>query len=152
MLREKVSETLKEAMKAKDSRRVSALRLIMAKLKDKDIEVRVKGNMTGILDGEIQQMMQSMIKQRRESIELYTKGNRSELAAQEQGEIDVIETFLPQQLDDAALETAVKGVVAATGASSIKDMGKVMAGLKEAHGGQYDPSKASLAVKKVLGG
>ena len=152
MLREKVSESLKEAMKAKDSQRVSALRLIMAKMKDKDIEARVKGNMTGILDGEIQQMMQGMIKQRRESIELYKQGNRPELVAQEQGEIDVIEAFLPQQLDEAALEAAIKSVIAATGASSIKDMGKVMAGLKEAHGGTYDPSKGSLAVKKALGG
>jgi uncharacterized protein YqeY len=96
-------------------------------------------------------MLQGMIKQRRESIELYEKGGRPELAAKEQGEISIIERFLPQQLSDAEAEAAVKAVIAETGAAGMKDMGRVMAALKERHAGQIDPAKASQAVKRLLG-
>ena len=151
MLRERLTETLKTAMKGKDQRTVSAVRLIIAKLKERDIEARAKGNSAGIGDAEIQQMLQGMIKQRRESIELYQKGGREELAQQEREEIADIERFLPQQMDEAAMEAAVKAVIAELGASSAKDMGRVMAELKERHAGSMDFSKASPIAKRLLG-
>ena len=151
MLRERLTETLKTAMKGKDQRTVSAVRLIIAKLKERDIEARAKGNSAGIGDAEIQQMLQGMIKQRRESIELYQKGGREELAQQEREEIAVIERFLPQQMDEAAMEAAVKVVIAELGASSAKDMGRVMGALKERHAGSMDFSKASPIAKRLLG-
>jgi len=150
MLREQFSEALKQAMRDKDALAVSTVRLILARLKERDIEARPKGNTTGIPDPEIQQMMQGMIKQRRESIELYEKGNRPELAEKERGEIAIIERFLPQALGDAETEAAIKAIIAATGAASIKDMGKVMAALREKHAGQIDPAKASQMVKQLL--
>jgi uncharacterized protein YqeY len=151
MLRERLTETLKTAMKDKDQRTVSAVRLIIAKLKERDIEARAKGNAAGIGDAEIQQMLQGMIKQRRESIELYQKGGREELAQQEREEIMVIERFLPQQMDEAAMEGAIKAVIAELGASSAKDMGRVMGALKERHAGAMDFSKASPIAKRLLG-
>jgi uncharacterized protein YqeY len=151
MLRERFSETLKTAMKSKDQRTVSAVRLIIAKLKERDIEARAKGNAEGIPDAEIQQMLQGMVKQRRESIALYEQGGRQELADQEKGEITVIESFMPQQMSEAEVEAAVRAAIASTGAQGAKDMGKVMAALKERHAGQMDFAKASAAVKKQLG-
>jgi uncharacterized protein YqeY len=151
MLRERFTETLKTAMKDKDQRTVSAVRLMIAKLKERDIEARAKGNSAGIADAEIQQMLQGMIKQRRESIELYQKGGREELAQQEREEIAVIERFLPQQMDEAAMEGAIKAVIAELGASSAKDMGRVMGALKERHAGAMDFSKASPIAKRLLG-
>lgn len=150
MLREQFSEALKQAMRDKDALAVSTVRLILARLKERDIEARPKGNAEGIADPDIQSMMQGMIKQRRESIELYEKGNRPELAEKERGEIAIIERFLPKAMSDAETEAAIKGVIAATGAASIKDMGKVMAALREKYAGQLDPAKASQAVKKLL--
>lgn len=150
MLRERFTDTLKTAMKDKDQRRVSAVRLIIAKLKERDIEARAKGNSAGIADTEIQQMLQGMIKQRRESIELYQKGGREELAQQEREEIAVIESFLPQQMDEAAMETAIKAVIAELGATSAKDMGRVVGALKERHAGSMDFSKASPIAKRLL--
>lgn len=152
MLRQKFTESLKEAMKDKDQLATSTLRLVIARLKEQDIEARAKGNASGIGDSEIQQMLQSMIKQRRESITLYEKGDRPELAAKERGEIVIIERFLPKQLSDAELEKAVKETIAAISAQGMKDMGRTMAALKERHASQMDSAKASQVVKRLLGG
>jgi uncharacterized protein YqeY len=150
MLRERFNEALKSAMRAKDVLSVSTVRLILARLKERDIEVRPKGNTAGIADPEIQQMLQGMIKQRRESIELYEKGGRPELAAKEAGEIGIIERFLPQQLSEAEQEAAIKETIAAIGAAGIKDMGRTMAALRERYAGQLDSAKASQIVKRLL--
>jgi uncharacterized protein YqeY len=151
MLRERLTEAMKAAMRAKDAPTLSAIRLILARLKERDIEVRPKGNTEGIGDPEIQQMLQGMIKQRRESIELYEKGKRVDLADKERGEIAVIETFLPQQMSESQQEAAIKDTIAAIGAAGIKDMGRTMAALKERYAGQMDAAKASQAVKRLLG-
>jgi uncharacterized protein len=151
MLRQRFSDALKQAMKNKDQLAVSTVRLIMARLKERDIEARPKGNAAGIGDPEIQQMLQGMIKQRRESIELYDKGGRPELAEKERGEIAIIERFLPQPLSEAETEGAVKALIAELGAGGIKDMGRVMAALRERHAGRIDPAKASQTVKRLLG-
>lgn len=151
MLRQKFTDALKEAMKAKEELAVSTVRLIIARLKEQDIEARGRGRAEGIGDAEIQQMLQGMIKQRRDSIVLYEQGKRPELAAKERGEIAIIERFLPQQLGEAELEAAVKAVIASVGAQGMKDMGRVMAALKERHAGQFDGAKASQTVKRLLG-
>lgn len=152
MLRQQLNDALKAAMLGKDARTVSTVRLILAALKDRDIAARPKGVADGIGDDEIRQMLQSMIKQRRESITMYEQGGRPELAKQEADEIVIIEKFLPKQLDEAAITQAVKAAIAATGAGGIKDMGKVMAELKAKHAGTMDFAKAGAAVKKELGG
>ena len=151
MLRQRFTDALKEAMKAKDELTVSTVRLAIARLKEQDIEARGRGRAEGIADAEIQQMLQGMIKQRRDSIALYEQGKRPELAAKERGEIAIIERFLPQQLGEAELEAAVKAVIAAVGAQGMKDMGRVMAALKERHAGRFDGAKASQTVKRLLG-
>jgi uncharacterized protein YqeY len=151
MLRQRFSEALKDAMRAKDAPTLSSVRLILARLKERDIEVRPKGNPEGIGEAEIQQMLQGMIKQRRESIELYEKGRRADLADKERAEIAVIERFLPQQMSEAEQEAAIKEAIAAIGAVGIKDMGRTMAALKERYAGQMDAAKASQAVKRLLG-
>jgi uncharacterized protein YqeY len=151
MLREAITERMKTALRAKDTRTLSTVRLIMAALKDRDIAARGGANDGVIPEAEIQRMLQGMIKQRRESIELYEKGNRPELAQQEGEEIAVIESFLPQQMDDAGIEAAVKAAIAESGAAGIKDMGKVMAALREHHAGVLDMAKAGAAVKRLLG-
>ena len=148
MLRDRFSDALKEAMKSKEELTVSTVRLILARLKEKDIEARPQADR--IDDPAIQQMLQQMIKQRRESIELYEKGKRPELAAKEKGEIAVIERFLPQQMSAAELDSAIKQTISETGAAGIKDMGKVMAALKTKYAGQLDPAAASQTVKKLL--
>ncbi|HVM78277.1 MAG TPA: GatB/YqeY domain-containing protein [Stellaceae bacterium] len=150
-LREQFTTALKESMKAGDQRRVSTVRMIIAALKERDIDARGKGNPKGIDDGDIQRMLQGLVKQRREAIELYKQGKRPELAQKEEEEIAVIETFLPKQMSDAEAEAAIKQVIAAVGAASVKDMGKVMAALKEKYAGQLDLSKAGGIVKKLLG-
>jgi len=150
-LRDSFTAEMKAAMKSGDQRRLSTVRMIMAGLKDRDIDARGKGNPNGIDDGDILRLLQGMVKQRRESMELYKQGNRPELVQQEQEEIAVIESFLPKQMSDAEAEAAIKAAIAATGAQSVKDMGKVMAALKEKHSGQLDMSKAGGLVKKVLG-
>jgi uncharacterized protein len=151
MLRERFSEALKTSMKDKDQRTVSTVRMVLAKLKERDIEARAKGNQGGIPDAEIQQMLQGMVKQRRESIELYEKGGRKELADQEREEIAVIERFLPQQMGEAEMEAAIRAAIASTGAAGPKDMGRVMAALKERHAGAMDFSKAPQIAKRLLG-
>ena len=151
MLRARQNDELKASMKAKDQRATSTLRLILAALKDRDIAARERGVTDGIGDDEIVEMMQKMVRQRRESIDLYEKGNRPELARQEAEEIAVIERFLPKQLSEAELEEAVAATIAETGATSIKDMGKVMGALKSAYAGRMDFGKAGALVKQKLG-
>lgn len=150
MLRDKLNEALKAAMRGRDMAAVGAIRLILAKLKEVDIAARTEANREGVADDRILSMMQGMIKQRNESIQLYIKGNRTDLADKEKAEIAVIERFLPKQMDEAAVEAAVKEAVAAAGAKSVKDMGGVMAALKTKYAGQMDFAKASAAVKKAL--
>ena len=152
MLRSRISEALKAAMKAKETIALATVRLIQAALKDRDIAARSKGNMDGISDEEILSMLQSMIKQRRDSIELYEKGGRPELADREAQEIDIIEGFLPAQMDDAAVDAALKSVIHELEAASMKDMGRVMAALKERYAGSMDFTKASALVKAKLSG
>ena len=152
MLRDKLNEALKEAMRARDQGTVGAIRLILAKLKEVDIAARTETSREGVADERILSMLQGMIKQRNESIALYEKGNRPDLAEKEKAEITVIERFLPQQMDDATAQSAVAGVIAETGAKSVKDMGSVMAALKAKYAGQMDFAKASAAVKKALTG
>jgi hypothetical protein len=152
MLREKLNEALKDAMRARDMGAVGTIRLVLAKLKEVDIASRTEANREGVADDRILSMMQGMIKQRNESIALYEKGGRADLADKEKAEILVIERFLPKQMDEAAVEAAVKEAVAAAGATSVKDMGAVMAALKGKYAGQMDFAKASAAVKKALTG
>jgi len=152
MLRDKLSDALKDAMRARDMAAVGTIRLILAKLKEVDIAARTEANREGVADDKILSMLQGMIKQRNESVVLYERGSRSDLADKEKAEIAVIERFLPRQMDEAAVEAAVKQAVAAAGAKSIKDMGGVMAALKAKYAGQMDFAKASAAVKKTLAG
>ena len=151
MLRDQLSESLKSAMKGKNAAATGAIRLIQAALKDRDIAARSKGNMDGVGDDEILSLLQSMIKQRRESIEMFEKGDRQELADKEAAEIGIIEGFLPEQMNEAATTAAVSAIIAELEASSMKDMGRVMAALKERHAGSMDFSKASAMVKGLLG-
>lgn len=152
MLRNQITEALKTAMKGKDEIGVATVRLMQAALKDRDIAARSKGNMDGISDDEILSMLQSMIKQRRDSIAMYEQGGRPELAEREAKEIDVIETFLPEQMDDDAMDGAINEVIRELEAETMKDMGRVMAALKERHAGSMDFAKASGIVKAKLSG
>jgi uncharacterized protein len=151
MLRQAFTDRLKQALKAREARTVSAVRLILSGLKDRDIAARGHGNTEGISDGDIHRMLQAMIKQRRESIGLYEQGNRPDLAQLEREEIAVIESFLPRQFGEAEIEAAVNAVIGETGAAGMKDMGKVMAVLRERHAGVIDFSRASAIVKRRLG-
>ncbi|GAB0115284.1 GatB/YqeY domain-containing protein [Acidisoma sp. C75] len=150
-IRDEITAAMKEAMKAGDSGRLSAIRLIMAKLKEADIAARPKG-VEKIPDDEVLALLRSMIKPRREAIELYEKGNRPELAAREQAEILVIEHFLPRALDEAEMQAAVRAAMAETGASAMKDMGRVMAALKARHGAALDMARIGAIVKEQLAG
>jgi uncharacterized protein YqeY len=148
-LRESFTDQMKLSMKAGTPARTSTLRMIMAKLKDTDIAARPKG-VDKVPDEEIIAMLRGMVKSRRESMELYTQGNRPELAAKEEAEIAVIESFLPAQMDDAAMQQAVAEAVAETGAAGIKDMGRVMAALRAKHAASLDMAKAGPMVKARL--
>jgi len=148
-LRDDFTARLKTAMLAKDAATTSTLRMITAKLKDTDIAARPKG-VTAISDDEILGMLRGMVKSRRESVELYRQGNRPELAAKEEAEIAVIESFLPAQMDEAGISEAVLAAIAETGAAGIKDMGKVMAALRATHGAALDMSRAGPIVKAKL--
>ena len=150
MLRPALNDALKNAMKAKDQRALSTVRLILAALKDRDIAVRSAGTCDPIPDSAILEMLQKMVKQRHESIEMYTKGNRPELAQQEREEIGVIEGFMPKQMGEAEMSAAVDAAIAAVGAAGIKDMGKVMASLKQEYAGVMDFAKAGGLVKQKL--
>ncbi|HOT82776.1 MAG TPA: GatB/YqeY domain-containing protein [Candidatus Defluviicoccus seviourii] len=151
MLRTRLEQALKEAVLARAERAVSTLRLILAALKDRDIAERGKGNPDGLDETQIQTMLLSMIKQRRESIKAYEQGNRPELARQEAEEITIIEAFLPKQMNDVAIEGAVAATIEDVGGCTLKDMGRVMAALKERYAGQMDFVKASALVKQHLG-
>ena len=149
MLREDLQNALKEAMKNKDMKTVNAVRLIIAGQKEKDVEARGKGKEKAE-DTELLAMMQTMIKQRNESVRIYLEGNRPELAEKEKAEIEVIERFLPKQLSDDEVNEVIKSVIANLGAQSIKDMGKVMAALRSEYAGQMDFGKASGMIKSLL--
>ncbi|EKN00043.1 MULTISPECIES: GatB/YqeY domain-containing protein [Acidocella] len=150
-IREDLTAAVKASMLARNAERTSALRMIQAKLKDTDIAARPKG-VEQIPDDEILAMLRSMIKSRRDSVALYRQGGREELAAKEEAEIAVISEFLPQTLEGDALNAAIAEAIAATGASSAKDMGKVVGALKAKHGAALDMGVASQAVKAALAG
>ena len=149
MLRDTIKTETVAAMKAGDKGRTAALRLIGAKIKDRDIELRT-GKAPDNDDDLVVDVLRKMAKQRRESIALYQQGGRDELAAQEQAELAVIEEFLPQTMDEASTVAAIEAIKADLGATSVKDMGKVMAELKARHGAQLDMSTASGLVKAAL--
>jgi uncharacterized protein len=149
-LREQFNEQMKEAMKAKDARRLSTLRMINAALKDKDIANRTETSREGISDDEILGLLAKMIKQREESAEAFEKGGRPEMAANEREEVEIIRSFMPKQMSVDESKAAIQKVIADTGATSMKDMGKIMAALKERHAGQMDFGKASGMVKELL--
>lgn len=151
-LRAQLNDAMKEAMKAKDAKRLATVRLVLAALKDRDIAARSETNKDLVGDDDILTLLAKMIKQREESATAFDAGNRPEMAAGEREEIAVIRTFMPAQMDDAAMKAAVAAVIAEAGAASIKDMGKVMAVLKEKYAGQMDFSKASAATKDALSG
>ena len=150
MLRDSIKAAQVSAMKSGDKARLAAIRLILAKLKDRDIELRTAANVPDD-DVIVIEVLQKMVKQRRESITLYEQGGRRELAEVEAGELAVIEEFLPQQMSDDETRAAIEAIKAEVGAASIKDMGRVMAELKARHGSQLDMSKASGLVKAALG-
>jgi uncharacterized protein len=151
VLRDDINNALKEAMKAGDKRRVSTLRLVNSALKNADIEARGEGK-GPLSDDELLGLLQKMIKQRHESVELYEKGGRAELAEQEREEIAIIAAYLPQQMSDPEMRAAIEAAVAETGAAGMRDMGKVMAALKARHSGKMDFAKASALVKARLAG
>ncbi len=152
MLRNEINDAMKEALRNKDERTLATTRMIIAKMKDLDIAARPKGNKDGIGDDEIRTMLQGMIKQRRESITLYQQGNRADLVKQESEEIAVIERFLPKQMSEDEMKAAIAKAISATGAASIKDMGKVMGELKKTYAGQMDFAAAGATVKSQLSG
>ncbi|HET6182516.1 MAG TPA: GatB/YqeY domain-containing protein [Acetobacteraceae bacterium] len=148
-LRERFSDELKASMKAGNAPRTSALRMILAKLKELDIAARPKG-VDKVPDPEVIAMLRGMVKSRRESADLYRQGNRPDLVDKEEAEIAVIESFLPQQMDEGAMRAAVDEAIAATGAAGPKDMGKVMGALKARHGAELDMARAGPLVKARL--
>ena len=150
MLREQIKNALKEAMVAKNTHKVSTLRLIMAALKDRDIAARTQDKPDGISDEEILSLLQSMVKQRRDSITMYENGGRLELAEQEAAEITIIESFLPKQMSDDEITAAIDALVKELNASSLKDMGPTMKELRDRYAGQMDFGKASAALKARL--
>ncbi|MGO7673291.1 GatB/YqeY domain-containing protein [Rhizobium ruizarguesonis] len=151
MLRDQLSTQLKEAMKAKNAERLSTVRLIQAAVKDRDIANRGIGKEQAS-DDEILQILAKMVKQRDESAKIYEENSRPELAAKERAEIIVIQDFMPKQLSDSEVRANVSAIIAETGAAGAKDMGKVMAALKERYAGQMDFAKASATVKELLNG
>ena len=150
MLRDEINTALKGAMKARDERRVSTLRLVNAAIKNADIEAET-GKKAALSDDDLLPLLQKQIKQRQEAAEIYDKAGRNELAGQERGEIEIIRAFLPLQMSEAEAKAAIAEAVKATGATGIKDMGKIMAALKQAHAGKMDFGKASGMVKALLG-
>ncbi|QND38393.1 GatB/YqeY domain-containing protein [Rhizobium leguminosarum bv. viciae] len=151
MLRDQLATQLKEAMKAKNAERLSTVRLIQAAVKDRDIANRGIGKEQAS-DDEILQILAKMVKQRDESAKIYEENSRPELAAKERAEIIVIRDFMPKQLSDSEVRANVSAIIAETGAAGAKDMGKVMAALKERYAGQMDFAKASATVKELLNG
>lgn len=150
MIREQLKKALVEALKTKNEKRTATIRLINAAIKDKDIEARPKGIMDGIDDNAVMSLLQSMVKQRKESIEMYKQGGRADLVDSEQAEIDIISEFLPQQMSQEEAKAAIEALIKETGASSIKDMGKVMGALKAKYAGVMDMGAASGIIKGLL--
>ena len=151
MLRIQLKTSLKEAMKSKDKRKLSTLRLILATLHDRDIAAREKGANEGIAEDEILQMLTTMVRQRRDSITAYEEGGRIDLAEAEQEEINVISEYLPKQFDEGEIKAAIDETISEISAEGLKDMGKTMAALKSKYAGRMDFSKASALVKSALG-
>jgi uncharacterized protein YqeY len=151
MLRQTFTDRLNQSMKARETRAVSTIRLMLAELEERDIAAWGRGNAEGLSDVEIQRMPQAMIKQRRESVPLSQRGNRADLAQQEREEIAVIEGLLPAQLDQSEIEEAVVAAIGETGAAGIKDMGRVMGVLRERHDGVIDFAQAGVIAKRLLG-
>ena len=149
-LRQKLNDSMKEAMKSKDAKRLATVRLVLAALKDRDIAARTETSRDLLGDDEILSLMAKMIKQREESAVAFDAGKRPELAAGEREEIAIIRSFMPAQMDEAGVKAAAQTVIAELGAGSIKDMGKVMAAMKERYAGQMDFAKASSIVKDTL--
>jgi len=150
VLREKINEDLKLAMKARDERRTSTLRMVNAAFKNAEIELRAQNKQLG--DEELLGLLQKMVKQRQESVEMYLKGGRAELADAEREEIAIIQGFLPQQMPEEQVRAAIAEIIAQENATGVKDMGKVMAALKAAFAGRMDFGKASGLVKGMLAG
>jgi uncharacterized protein YqeY len=150
MLRDDINNALKEAMKAKDERKIGTLRLVNSTFKNADIEARASGKT--LSDADLLPVLQKMIKQRQESKELYEKGGRPELAQQEADEITIISAYLPKQMSESEMVAAIEAAIAETGAAAMKDMGKVVGALKAKFAGQMDFAKASAMVKGKLGG
>ncbi len=150
MLRQRLTDELKVAMKSRDQRATSTLRLILAALKDRDIAARTKGVGEGVNEAEIVEMLQKMVRQRQESIVLYKQGNRPELAAQEEGEIAIIERYMPARMSAEETQAAIDAAIKEQGAKSIKDMGKVMGHLKDRYAGRMDFSQIGPQVKQLL--
>jgi uncharacterized protein YqeY len=152
MLRQAFTDRLKQAMRARDARTLSTVRLILATLKERDVAARGEGKEEGIGEAEIVRMLQGMIKQRRDAAALYEQGNRPDLAAKEREEIAVIESFLPRQMDEEEIAAAARAAIAETGAAGVRDVGKVMAALRERHAGAIDLGRAGAIVRRLLGG
>jgi hypothetical protein len=152
-MRERLTQAMKDAMRAKDQTRLTTIRLVLSAIKDHDLGIKPVGGKTGepAGDAEITQILARMIKQRRDSIEAYEKAARPELAQKEKDEITLIEEFLPKQLGETETRAAVAAAIEETGAASVKDMGKAMALLKQRYAGQLDFGKASALVKEMLG-
>lgn len=151
-MRDQLAAALKDALKAKDKRRLGTIRLMQAAIKDRDIAARGEGGDTGVTDDDILGILAKMIKQREESAVTYEGAGRVELATQEREEIEVIRSFMPQQLSQEEVEAACGEVVTELGAESLKDMGRVMAELKKRYAGQMDFGKAGAVIKAKLGG
>ncbi len=149
-MRTKLSKALKEAMKAKETLRVSTLRLIHAAIKDRDIALRARDEHEGVGDGEILSILGKMVKQRQDSAKIYEEGGRLELAERERDEIKIIEEFLPRPLSDQEVEAAIGEAIKTTGAETLRDMGKVMSVLKDGYAGQIDFGRVGGLVKSAL--
>jgi uncharacterized protein YqeY len=152
MLRQAFTDRLKQAMRARDARTLSTVRLILATLKERDVAARGEGKAGEIGEAEISRMLQGMIKQRRDAAVLYEQGNRPDLAAKEREEIAVVESFLPRQMSEEEIAAAARAAIAETGAAGVRDTGKVMAALRERHAGAIDLGRAGAIVKRLLGG
>lgn len=150
-LREQINDSLKEAMKSGDKRRVSTLRLVNSAIKDRDIQNRTAGPDAGVTDAQIVEVLAKMVKQRQESLEIYENAGRDELATQEREEIQIIQGYMPKQLSDEEVKSVIAAVIKEVGAISVKDMGKVMGALKAKYSGQMDFAKAGAVIKGLLG-
>ena len=150
-LRDQINDSLKEAMKSGDKRRVATLRLVNSAIKDRDIQNRTSGPDAGVSDAQIVEVLAKMVKQRQESLEIYEKAGRQELATQEREEIQIIQGYMPKQLSDEEVKSVIAAVIKDVGATSVKDMGKVMGALKAKYSGQMDFAKAGAVIKGLLG-